>query len=146
MDIAHYLAWLGERGTIVADNLQPYCSATNRYLQDHAHPPVAIGPLVSGVRKGLANSQEDAAPLPELPERGLLPAPVAYAILELAEHLLASIRVQSDHRVPLLRTSVATIAAYFFFNQGECSACAHTCDLVVSNTRITLLLRKEKGA
>ncbi len=74
-----------------------------------------------------------------------MPAPVAYAILELAERLLASIRVHLDHRVPLLRASVATIAAYVFFNRGKCSACAHTGDLVVSNTRITVLLRKEKG-
>ncbi len=90
MDIARYLAWLGERGTIAADNLQPYWSAINRFLQDHARPPVAPGPLVAGVRKGLANSQEDTAPLPD---RVPLPAPVAYAILELAEQLLSSIRV-----------------------------------------------------
>ncbi len=56
VDIARYLAWLGQRGTIAADSLQPYLSAINRYLQDHARAPVALGPLVAGVRKGLANS------------------------------------------------------------------------------------------
>ena len=56
VDIARYLAWLGQRGTIAADSLHPYLSAINRYLQDHAREPVALGPLVAGVRKGLANS------------------------------------------------------------------------------------------
>ncbi len=90
MDIARYLAWLGEIGTIAADSLQPYLSAINKFLQDHARPPVALGPLVAGVRKVLANSQEDTA---HLPDRVPLPAPVAYAILKLAEQLLSSIRV-----------------------------------------------------
>ncbi len=66
-------------------------------------------------------------------------------MLELAEHLLSSIRNQSDHRVPLLRAAVATIAAYMFFNRGQCSACAHAGDLVVSDDHVTLLLRNKKG-
>ncbi len=32
VNIARYLAWLGERGTIDADSLQPYLSAINKYL------------------------------------------------------------------------------------------------------------------
>ena len=141
VDIARYLAWLGKRGTIAATSLQFYLSAINRYLQDHARPPIALGPLVSGVRKGIENNQEDTDPHPK---RVPLPAPVAGAILELAEQLLRSIRVQSDHRVPLLLASVATITSYMFFSGGECSACAHAADLVVSYNHITLLLRNEE--
>ncbi len=55
------------------------------YLEDHALPPVALGPLVAGVRKGLMNYQTDTAPLPKRPS---LPAPVALTILELGEKLL----------------------------------------------------------
>ena len=143
IDIARYVAWLGERGTVAADSLQPYLSAINRFLQDHARPPVALGPLVTGVRKGLAQCQVDTLPLPE---RVPLPAPVALAILELAEGLLTSVRWQpADPHLLLLRAAVATIASYIFFTRGECGATAHTEDLVVDSTSITLRLRYEKG-
>jgi hypothetical protein len=65
--------------------MHPYLSAINMFLQDHARPPVALGPLVSGERKGLEKCQRDASPTPEcLP----LPAPVALSILEGAEYML----------------------------------------------------------
>ena len=85
IDIARYVAWLGQRGTVAAESLQPYLSAINRLLLDNALPPVALGPLVTGVRKGLSNCQEDSQPRPQ---RLPLPAPVALAILELAKRLL----------------------------------------------------------
>ena len=47
IDIARYIAWLGKRGTVAAASLQPYLSSINKYLQDHALPPVALGPLVA---------------------------------------------------------------------------------------------------
>ncbi len=82
IDIARYVAWLGQRGSVAAESLQPYLSAINKLLMDHALPLVALGPLVTGVRKGLSNCQEDSHPRPQ---RLPLPAPVALSILELAE-------------------------------------------------------------
>ena len=125
-------------------SLTPYLSGINRFLQDNALPPVALGPIVAGVRKGLMNCHTDTAPLPE---RLPLPAPVALAILELGEQLLIKTTWKpKDPILPVLRATVATIASYVFFNRGECIACAVTEDLVVSNTaHITLLLRQEKG-
>jgi len=64
-DIARYISWLGERETVAATCMQPYLSAINKFLQDHARPPVALGPLVSGVRKGLEKCQRDDNPTPE---------------------------------------------------------------------------------
>ena len=105
VDIARYITWLGKRGTVAAASLQPYLSSINKYLQDHALPPVALGPLVAGVRKGLSNCQEDLAPLPQ---RLPLPAPVALEILELAESLQLSVEFHwSDPDLYLLRASVA---------------------------------------
>jgi hypothetical protein len=55
IDIARYIAWFGKRGTsvvVAAASLQPYMSSINKDLQDHALPPVALGPLVSRIRKG----------------------------------------------------------------------------------------------
>ena len=57
IEIARYIAWLGKRGTVAVASMQPYLSYINKYLQDHALPLVAIGYLVSRVRKGLANCQ-----------------------------------------------------------------------------------------
>ncbi len=116
VDVARYLAWLGEMGTIVADNLQPYLSAINRYLQDHALLQVALGPLGEGVRKGLAKNQEDTAPLTE---RVPLPVQVACSILELAKRLLQSVRSQTEPRVPLLCAACATTTSFVSFNRGE---------------------------
>jgi len=89
IDIARYIARLGQRGTVAADCLQPYLSTINMLLLDHTLPPVALGPLVSRVRKGLDNSQEDSIPHPQ---RLPLPAPVALAILALAKGLFSSVQ------------------------------------------------------
>ena len=128
---------------MAATSLTPYLSAINRFLQDHALPPVALGSLVAGVRKGLTNCQVDTAPLPE---RLPLPAPVALAILELGERLIRTITwTPQDPDMHLLQAAVATVTAYVFFNRGECNACAQAQDVVVNDTHITLLLRHEKG-
>jgi hypothetical protein len=143
IDIARYIAWMGERGTVAADSLQPYLSAINKFLLDHGKPPVALGAMVAGVRLGLANCQTDMAPTPE---RLPLPAPVALAILERAEALLRKTRhTRSVTDIRLLRACLATIASYIFFCRGECGACAMKSDLIVNDSHITLRLRKEKG-
>jgi len=69
---------------MVVASLQPYLSPIDKHLQNIALPPVALVPLFSGVYKGLANYQEDLAPLPQ---RLPLSAPVGFEILELAESL-----------------------------------------------------------
>ena len=89
------------------------------------------------------NCQEDSTPRPQ---RLPLPAPVALAILGLAERLLSS--VHWDKRNPqllLLRAATTSIASYLFFNRGECSACALMADIAIDDTHITLQLRHEKG-
>jgi hypothetical protein len=138
IDIARYIVWLGQRGTLATKSLQPCLFAINRLLLDHALPPVSLGNLVTGVRKGLSSCQEDLQPRPR---RMMLPAPVALAILELAERLLLTIHWEvEDPNLMLLRASAASIASYPFFNQGECSACALVEDLVIDDTHIILLL------
>ena len=85
MDISRYISGLGERGTVAAMSKQPYLSAISMFLQDPTRPPEALGPLVSGVRKGLEKCHRDINPTPK---RSPLPTPVAMSILEGAEHLL----------------------------------------------------------
>jgi hypothetical protein len=100
VDIARCIAWLEERGTVATTSMQPYLSAINKFLQDHARPLDTLGPLVSCVRKGFEKCQRDKNPTPEhLP----LPAPVAMSILEGAEHMLPSVHWdQRDPRLQLL--------------------------------------------
>jgi hypothetical protein len=108
IDIARYVAWLRQRGNVAAKSLQPYLSAINRLPMDHALPPIALGPLGMGVRKGLSNCQEDSQPRPQ---RLPLPAPVALAILELAERLLPIVIWEADDpNLLLMRAAVASIA------------------------------------
>ncbi len=98
---------------------------------------------MTGVRKGLANCQEDTAPeAKRLP----LPAPVMLSILELAEGLFPFVQWDiRDPKLMLLRAAVASITSYLFFNREECNACALSSDLMVDDKHITLLLRKQKG-
>jgi hypothetical protein len=71
---------------------------------------------------------------------------VPLQIFELVETLQQTVEFHwSDPDLDLLRAAVATIAAYIFFNRGECGACALKGDIVVDNSFITLLLRQEKG-
>jgi hypothetical protein len=109
IDIARYIGWMGDRGTVAADNLQPYLSAINKFLLDHGKPTVALGAMVARVRLGLANCQTGMAPTPE---RLPLPALVALAILERAEALLKNRDKWVANDIRLLRAFIATIASY----------------------------------
>ena len=140
-EIARYIAWLGLRGSVAADSMQPYLSAINRFLKDHNVAPTALGPIVTAVRRGLGNAQLDTDPANT---RVPLPAPVALAILEQGERLLPRVNWRSRTPSPdllLLRACVAVITAYVFLNRGECGALVLTGDLYVDSRHITLLLR-----
>jgi hypothetical protein len=143
-DIAWYLSWMAEQEKVAADSIQPCIYAINKFLLDHGKPPVALGPLIDSVRKGLAICQRDLAPTPE---RLILPAPVALAILEKAETLLKVVQwdCPTANNNTLLRAFVASIVSYVFFCRGECGACARSGDLVGNITNVTLRLNKEKG-
>ena len=73
-------------------------------------PPVAIGPIVTGVRMGLVNCQEVLEPLSQ---RLPLPASVAVERLELVVVLLLILDLDLlDKNLLLLRVAVATITSY----------------------------------
>jgi hypothetical protein len=37
IDIARYIAWLGQKGIVAAKSMQPYLSAINGLMLDHEH-------------------------------------------------------------------------------------------------------------
>lgn len=143
--IARYVAWIGNKGTVASTSLQPYLSAINRLLQDHGREPVALGPVVTAVRRGLAHCQVDLEPRDV---RVPLPAPVALDILALGEALSTRVHWDTSDNMDdrlLLRACCASVLAYLFFNRGECGAKLLREDLVVDDSHITLLLRDAKG-
>lgn len=144
VDIVRYIAWIGCRGSVAADSLQPYLSAINRFLQDHGRAPVAQGPIISDARRGLRNSQIDLSPQAA---RVALPAPVAHKILQHAQLLTSQLdwTTAEEATLHLVRAMTATITAYCFFNRSETGLKCHTADLVVDSHHITLFKRVAKG-
>jgi hypothetical protein len=53
-DMLRFTSWLARAGTIAASNLQPYVSTINKFFGDHLEEPVALGPLLTDARRGLA--------------------------------------------------------------------------------------------
>ena len=118
LHIARYVAWLGLRGSVAADSLQPYLSAINRFLQDHGKAQMALAPLVLDIRAGLKNSHVVLNPLPA---RIPLPGPVALDILVAAEQLGCQISWSTPTLSELLqlRNALAVLVNYTFFCRGD---------------------------
>jgi site-specific recombinase XerC len=57
-DMLRFTTWLARSGTIAANSLQPYFSAINKFFRDHLKEPVALGPLLTDARRGLAMQQQ----------------------------------------------------------------------------------------
>eukprot|EP00873_Tetraselmis_striata_P018203 jgi/Tetstr1/438467/TSEL_027022.t1 len=94
--MARYVTWLGNLGTIKASSLQPYLSAVNNFVKDYrGREPMALGDMVSKVRKGLAASQVTLNP--EL-MRAPLPARVVLkALMTLAKSPTAGVGTYLGH-------------------------------------------------
>jgi hypothetical protein len=56
-DMLRFTAWPARSGTIAANSLQPYFSAINKFFRDHVKEQVALGPLLTDARMGLAMQQ-----------------------------------------------------------------------------------------
>eukprot|EP00873_Tetraselmis_striata_P011873 jgi/Tetstr1/432137/TSEL_021594.t1 len=104
--MARYVTWLGSLRTIKASNLPPYLSAVNNFFKDHGREPMAMGDLVSRVRKGRAASQVRLHP--EL-MRAPMPARVVLKALTMAKALRLELGLTWGTD---LATVGATTAAY----------------------------------
>eukprot|EP00873_Tetraselmis_striata_P035597 jgi/Tetstr1/455861/TSEL_042650.t1 len=119
--MARYITWLGNLGTIKASSLQPYLSAVNNFFKDHGREPMALGNMVSMVRKGLAASHVTLNPeLMWAP----LPARVALKALTLGKALRLELGPtwgtdpSTVVRVELFRASLAVVVLCLFFCRG----------------------------
>jgi len=111
-----YIAWLGEKGTIAGENLQPYLSAVNKFHSSIGLEPVMLGNLVAQVRSGLlgcqvASARRDSAPF--------MPAMVVLDIENEAWRQSESCATQTAYErlLPL----VATVVPFIFFHRASTS-------------------------
>lgn len=147
--ICRYIGWQGPRGTVGADNLQPYLSAINRVYKDHGLDPVAQGDLVDEVIKGLQGVQ---TPLVEKNKRVALPAQAAYKCFEQAENFLELMKLGEANlqTFTLFRNCLATVVSYQWFNRSDTTHSLQTADLTVDSLsvldpQIRLFPRSLKG-
>lgn len=148
--ICRYIGWQGLRGTVGAENLQPYLSAINRVYKDHGLDPVAQGDLIDEVIKGLQGVQ---TPLVDKKKRVALPAQAALKCFEQAEQFLQRMKHGGAdlHTFTLFRDCLATVVSYQWFNRSDTTHNLQTGDLSVDDPlsavdpQIRLFPRSLKG-
>eukprot|EP00873_Tetraselmis_striata_P012991 jgi/Tetstr1/433255/TSEL_022543.t1 len=135
--------------TIKASSLQPYLSAVNSFFKDHGREPMALGDLVSRVRKGLAASQVTL-------NSELMRAPLHARVVLKALTLAKALRMELGPtwgtdpstvvRVELFRASLAVVVLCLFFCRGGAGVECLTGDLTVGpDGGILLYHRDRKG-
>lgn len=139
-DIVNYISWQAERGRVHADNLQPYLSSINKFLQQTGCEPVAQGPLVNDAVSGLRALQHMQS---ARDSRLYIPASVMLKIFRAAQQLAKSASTKKD--LELLRSMVASITAFYFFHRSDTDHALLADDLVVDASFITLRERRVKG-
>lgn len=139
-DIVNYISWQAERGRVHADNLQPYLSSINKFLQQTGCEPVAQGPLVNDAVSGLRALQHMQS---ARDSRVYIPASVMLKIFRAAQQLAKSASTIKD--LELHRSMVASITAFYFFHRSDTDHALLADDLVVDASFITLRERRVKG-
>lgn len=134
-----YVAALGERGTIGAENLQPYFSAVNTFHRDLGVEPVLLGRAVARARQGLLGLQAASA---RRDEQAFLPAEWVLRMERAALDLLATTHTSDAARFAALLPLVATVAPFVFFHRAGTSARLLPQDLWVDRTAGTICLRE----
>ena len=145
-DMLRFTAWLARSGTIAANSLRPYFSAINKFFRDHLKEPVALGPLLTDARRGLAMQQQ---PITAPDIRVPLPAPIVQQMLLFAHRHYRALTWQPDNLVQIktFRAMLAVCTNYCYFCRAETGVRCHVDDIAVDRTggNILLFVRKAKG-
>ena len=137
--IIRYISWLGLKGTVHAENLQPYLSAINNYFRLHHRNPVALGPLVTAARQSLGKRQRTVNPGAA---RIYLPADAAFKIFRYGYEFLQGVRAPD---ATAFRDIVATVFAFFFFDRSGTTRAVRDGDVSVSADTVVFLVYHRKG-
>jgi hypothetical protein len=137
--MARYITWLGQLGTIKASSSQPYMSSVNGIFKDHGVEAIALGDLITKVRKGLAASH---VAINETRIHVHLPTSVAFKDLRMAQVLLLKLTsattsatlhtIPTREHVQLLRACTTIVIIYLLFCRGEACLDCLTENFVVS--------------
>jgi hypothetical protein len=73
-----FTSWLARASTVAAGSLQPYFSSINNLFRDHLKEQVALRPLPTDARRGLAIQQQ---PITDPDIRIPIPAPIVQQVL-----------------------------------------------------------------
>jgi hypothetical protein len=106
-DMLRVTSWLARAGTIAADSLQPYFSAIDKFFRDHMKEPLALGPLLTDARRGLAMQQHRITD-PDIRVRN--PTPIVQHMLLFANRHYRALTWQPDNLVHI-KTFRAILAA-----------------------------------
>eukprot|EP00873_Tetraselmis_striata_P025168 jgi/Tetstr1/445432/TSEL_033213.t1 len=145
--MARYVTWLRNLGTIKASNLQSYLSAVNNFFKDRGREPMALGDLVSRVRKGLAASQATLHPelmRTRLPARVVLKALTRAKALRLELGLTRGTDPGTVVRVELFCASLVIVVLCRFFCRGGAGVECRTGDLAVGPDGEILLYHRDR--
>jgi hypothetical protein len=144
-DMLHFTTWLVRAGTVAANNLQPYFLATSKFFRDHLKNPVALGPLLTDARRGLAMQQH---PITDPNIREPIPTPIVQQTLQFA-HRYRALPWQPDTLVHIktFREILDVCTNNCCFCRAETRAHCHMDDIAVdmSGGNILLVVRKAMG-
>jgi hypothetical protein len=145
-DMLRFTTWLARAGTIAANSLQPYFSAINKFFRDQLKEPVALGPLLTDARRGLAMQQP---PITDPDIRVPISAPIVQHMLLFAHRHYRALTWQPDNLVQIktFRAILAVCTNYCYFRRAETGVRCHMDDIAVDRTggNILLFIRKAKG-
>jgi hypothetical protein len=101
-------AWLARARAVAASNPQPYFSTINKFFRDHLKEPMALGPLLTDARRGLAMQQQ---PITDPDIRVPIHAPIVQQMLHFAHRHYRALPWQPDTLVHI-KTFRAIFAIY----------------------------------
>jgi hypothetical protein len=141
-----FTTWLARAGTVAANSLQPYFSAINKFFRDYLKEPVALGPLLTDARRGLAMQQQ---PIADPDIRVPIPASIVQQLLILAHRHYRALTWQPDNllEIKTFRAILAVCTNYCYFCRVETGVRCHTDEIsAVDRTggNILLFIRKAK--
>jgi hypothetical protein len=92
-DMLRFTTWLARDGTVASNNLQPYFSSINKFFHDHLKEPVALRPLLTDPRRGLAMQHQ---PITDPHIRVPIPTPIVQEMLHFAHRHYRALNWQPD--------------------------------------------------
>jgi hypothetical protein len=124
-----FTKWLAQAGTVAANSLQPSFSAINKFFCDHLKEPMALAPLLTDARQGLAMQQQ---PITDPDIRVPIPASIVQQMLLFAHRYYRVLTWQPDNLVKIKTfRAILAVCTHCYFCRAETGVRCHTDDIAV---------------